>query len=531
MLTQVNTPDVFLDLYPEWTRSTGTVTVSAQPEMVSWVVTDVEGGVHSGTGSAVMENIPTGMTSIEWLPLATYQTPDPATQEAMLYSGMTIDFSANYPPIIGQGEATVIVNIQPVAALAAGAQWRVNGGAWFDSGYAATVPDGDTTIEFKELPGWTRPVSISLFLLRNTTTEFNRGYGRQKGTVWVVTEPPNAPWELTDGDGIMHFGIGEQVLQNIPTGDTLQVSWGGVPTYTPPVPNPTVFSLAQNEVKRIVGAYVPVIGVGEGIVCVTLYPPAVANAGAQWRLFGDEWRVSGGMVASRDGEQTILFSDVPGWITPEDMTVNVVRDITNYFDATYERLSGTVVVDVTPDNAYWTLTDVDGGVYTRMGDATLTEVPSGEVSITWGELEGFEPPQRNPASYTLEAGATLNIAGAYVESILTADFSAFPVTGPPPLTVAFHDESESTTKEIIEWRWYFGDGKVGTEQHPTHVYRDPGSYTVTLTVVTYDKMDVISKKQYITVTEGLPVSGLTGLGIAAAVFALSGMLSMSRRKK
>jgi len=531
MLTQVNTPDVFVDLYPEWIRSTGTVTVSTQPETASWVVTDIEGGIHSGTGPAVLTNIPTGMTTIEWQPLATYQTPDPATQEAMLYSGMTVGFSANYAPIVGQGEATLIVNIQPEAALAAGAQWRVNGGAWFDSGYVATVPDGDTTIEFKELPGWTRPVAISLFLNRNTTTEFNRGYGRHKGTVWVVTEPPNAPWELTDGDGIMHFGIGEQVLQNLPTGDNLQISWGGVLTYTPPVPNPTVFALAQNEVKRIVGAYVPVIGVGEGIVSVTLYPPAAANAGAQWRLFGDEWRVSGGMVASRDGEQTLLFSDVPGWITPPQMTVNVVRDITNYFEATYERLSGTVVVDVTPANAYWTLTDADGGSYTRIGDATLTGVPSGEVSIAWGELEGYEPPQPNPASYTLEADATLTISGEYVESILTADFSAFPLTGLPPLEVTFHDESESTTKEIIEWRWYFGDGKVSTEQHPTHVYREPGTYTVTLTVVTFDKMDVISKKQYIVVTQGMPAAGLAGLAAVAGLLGLGGIFTIKRKRR
>lgn len=529
--TQVNTPDVFVDLYPEWTRATGTVSISCQPETASWVVTDEEGGIHSGTGPAVLNNIPTGMTSITWQPLATYDLPSPATQEAMLYQDATIEFSGNYPPIIGQGEATLIITIQPGAALAAGAQWRANGGPWWDSGYVATVPDGETLIEFKELTGWTRPVSINLYLNRDTTTQLNRGYGRHKGTVWVVTEPTNAPWELTDGDGVMHFGIGEQVLQNIPTGDALQVSWGGVLTYTPPVPNPTVFSLAQNEVKRIVGAYVPVIGVGEGIVSVTLYPPAAANAGAQWRLFGDEWRVSGGMVASRDGEQTILFSDIPGWITPEDMTVNVVRDITNYFDATYVRLSGTVVVDVTPDNAYWTLTDSDGGTYTRIGDATLTEVPSGEVSITWGELEGYEPPQPNPASYTLEADATLNITGDYIESILTAGFSAFPLTGPPPLTVTFHDESESTTKDIIEWRWYFGDGKVSTEQHPTHVYREPGDYTVTLTVVTYDKMDVISKKQYITVTEGMPVTGITGLGIASTLLALGGILGMRKRRK
>jgi len=131
----------------------------------------------------------------------------------------------------------------------------------------------------------------------------------------------------------------------------------------------------------------------------------------------------------------------------------------------------------------------------------------------------------------LEADATLTITGQYIESILTADFSAFPLTGPPPLTVTFHDESESTTKEIVDWRWYFGDGKVSTEQHPTHVYRDPGSYTVTLTVVTYDKMDVLSKKQYITVTEGLPATGFIGLSIAVALIAISGSLAKIKRRK
>lgn len=530
MLTQINTADAFVELNPVWTRATGTVTVSTQPATVSWIVTDMEGGVYSGTGSAVLEDIPTGTTTIEWLPLATYQTPSVTTQQAFLYSNSTVDFSAIYPPIIGEGQATLIINIIPEAALAAGAQWRANGGPWYNSGYAATVPDGDNTIEFKELSGWTRPISISLFLNRNTTTELNRGYGRQKGTVWVVTEPANAPWELTDGDGQVHFGVGEQVLQNLPTGDNLTISWGGVLTYTPPVPNPVTFALAQNEVKRIVGAYVPILGVGEGIVSVTLYPQAVVNAGAEWRLFGGEWRVSGGMVASRDGEQTILFSDVPGWVTPPEMTVNVVRDITNNFAATYERLTGTVVVDVTPDNAYWILTDADGGVHTQMGDATLTAIPSGELSIEWGDLEGFEPPQPNPASYELEAGGTLNISGQYVESIVTADFSAFPQTGLPPLEVNFHDNSISTTKEIIEWRWYFGDGKVGTEQNPTHIYREPGTYTVTLTVVTYDKMDVVSKKGYIVVTQGMPAAGLAGLAAVAGLLGLGSIFRLRRKQ-
>jgi hypothetical protein len=32
------------------------------------------------------------------------------------------------------------------------------------------------------------------------------------------------------------------------------------------------------------------------------------------------------------------------------------------------------------------------------------------------------------------------------------------------------------------WAWDFGDGGTGTDQYPTHLYKEPGAYTVTLTV-------------------------------------------------
>lgn len=530
-LTHINTPDVFVDLNPVWRRSTGTVTISTQPEIASWILTNADGIAQSGTGPLVLNNVPTGMTTIEWQPLPTYTMPAPAVQQAMLYPGMNIEFSGNYPPIIGEGQATLVVRIEPAQAIAAGAQWKVNGSSWYNSGDSVTIPDGDSTIEFKELPGWTRPASQTLFFHRNTTTELIKGYGRHKGTVWIDTDPNNAPWVMTDGDGVEYSGVGDRVLQNIPTGASLTVTWGDVPNYTLPAPNPLTFSLAQNEVKRVVGAYVPIIGTGEGIVRVTLYPPAVVNAGAQWRLFGGEWRSSGGMAASADGEQTLLFNDVPGWITPADMTVNVVRDVTNDFYATYQRLTGTVVVNVEPNTAYWTLTDSDGGTYGNMGDATLTNIPTGDISILWGDLEGYAAPQPNPAAFVLEPGGTLTISGQYVEAILTADFSAFPLTGLPPLEVNFQDASHSTTKDIVEWRWYFGDGRTSTEKNPTHVYRDPGTYTVTLSVVTYDQMDVISKKQFIIVTQGMPAAGLAGMAAIALLVGFTGVAGAIRRRK
>jgi PKD repeat protein len=45
--------------------------------------------------------------------------------------------------------------------------------------------------------------------------------------------------------------------------------------------------------------------------------------------------------------------------------------------------------------------------------------------------------------------------------------------------VVFQDES---TGKITSWKWDFGDGETSTEQHPQHIYKEPGQYVVVLWV-------------------------------------------------
>jgi len=47
--------------------------------------------------------------------------------------------------------------------------------------------------------------------------------------------------------------------------------------------------------------------------------------------------------------------------------------------------------------------------------------------------------------------------------------------------IRFEDTSTDDT-EIVSWQWDLGDGTSSEEQHPTHVYEEPGSYPVMLTV-------------------------------------------------
>ncbi len=55
-----------------------------------------------------------------------------------------------------------------------------------------------------------------------------------------------------------------------------------------------------------------------------------------------------------------------------------------------------------------------------------------------------------------------------------------PQVGGP--TVALDDLSTSPDGEVVAWNWDFGDGTQSTMQHPMHTYKEPGTYSIRLTV-------------------------------------------------
>ena len=61
----------------------------------------------------------------------------------------------------------------------------------------------------------------------------------------------------------------------------------------------------------------------------------------------------------------------------------------------------------------------------------------------------------------------------------SASFAATPRTGRAPLVVSFADTSAGGA---TSWLWEFGDGSTSTANHPIHVFQEPGSYDVSLTV-------------------------------------------------
>gem|GEM_PF-1959647 len=100
-------------------------------------------------------------------------------------------------------------------------------------------------------------------------------------------------------------------------------------------------------------------------------------------------------------------------------------------------------------------------------------------------------------------------------TLLHADFAAATVSGYAPLTVDFTDLSSGSPSG---WNWDFGDLATGTEQHPSHTYSAPGTYTVTLTIADGGSgSSVETKVDYITVAPSpyavAPAAGSIGTEI------------------
>lgn len=90
-----------------------------------------------------------------------------------------------------------------------------------------------------------------------------------------------------------------------------------------------------------------------------------------------------------------------------------------------------------------------------------------------------------------------------------ADFTATPLAGFPPLQVNFTETS--TAEAPVEYEWDFnGDATIdSTEQNPSYVYTDEGTYSVTLTVTDPWGTDTNTKTDYVVVYANIVTSGLS----------------------
>ncbi|HDS59411.1 MAG TPA: PKD domain-containing protein [Thermoplasmatales archaeon] len=108
----------------------------------------------------------------------------------------------------------------------------------------------------------------------------------------------------------------------------------------------------------------------------------------------------------------------------------------------------------------------------------------------------------------------------------TASFAWDPPVPETGEEVLFMDRSTDPDGSLVSWFWDFGDGKMSTLRNPDHVYKEAGTYNVTLTV-TDDGGLQRSLTRQIAVEKA--EKGTPGFGAAVAVLALAVPLLRRRR--
>ena len=101
-----------------------------------------------------------------------------------------------------QPSSALSVALQPAEAVAAGAQWRVDGGAWRASGAVATgLTAGAHTVSFGAATGWIAPSDVATATTNGTTNSFAATYEAEPDTnsLALIDEPFDVTPEVPAG--------------------------------------------------------------------------------------------------------------------------------------------------------------------------------------------------------------------------------------------------------------------------------------------------------------------------------------------
>ncbi|MBI5844706.1 MAG: PD40 domain-containing protein [Deltaproteobacteria bacterium] len=441
-------------------------------------------GVNWYPSDTTLHNLLVGQYTITYKSLDLWNTP--ASQTVTVKNKPVACASATYTPKPG----SVKVTLSPQAAIDAGARWRLDGGAWQQSGDTVNnIPIGQHTVSYLSPNGYntvpncvvniyscqTATASAKYILSPSLKVLISPQAAINAGAKWRVD---SSPWQ-SSGASLTDLAPGPH-----------SITFNTVANWTPPCRQ--IIYLTEGQPSTTTGIYTVPSTIRA--LRVTIEPQAAAAAGARWRVDSSPWQTSGTTLTGLSvGQHTVKFNIIPGWVTPLNKTVAISSGTTACTTGVYAAIQPPGALNVTAlpqaviGKAYWRVFDGAFETPWRAAGTGPINVPAGEHTVFFSDLAGFVTPASQ--TVTVIAGQTLNLTGTYTIAATT--------TG--TLTVSLARPMAMGAQ--ARWRVYDGPSgyssnwlymgarllKVPTGQHtvvfkPVPGWVTPSDQTVTITV-------------------------------------------------
>ncbi|MHC4315879.1 MAG: lamin tail domain-containing protein, partial [Planctomycetota bacterium] len=300
------------------------VTISPPGAVTAGAKWRVDGGAWRD--SDYTENgLTVGSHTVEYNTITGWDTP--INETVQINDGLTTTTTGTYTQQTGYLQVT----ISPPGAVTAGAQWRVDGGAWRNSDYTESgLPVGSHTVEYSTVSGWNKPANEIVLINDGQTTTTTGTYTAQSGSLQVTIIPPGAvtagaKWRV-DGGAWRNSDYTESGLSV----GSHTIEYNTVTGWDTPI-NETV-QINDGLTTTASGTYVQ----QTGSLQVTISPAEAVTTGAKWRVDGGAWRDSGYTESGLTvGLHTVDFNEIVGWTKPANQIVQINDGLTTTTNGNY----------------------------------------------------------------------------------------------------------------------------------------------------------------------------------------------------
>lgn len=363
---------------------------------------DNNGAWHNS--GATISGLSVGSHTISFSAISGWTAP--GNQNVTINNGSTTMASGTY----AQQTGSLQVTINPSGAVSAGAQWRVDGGAWQNNGTTISgLSVGSHTISFSTIGGWNTPGNQNVTINNGLTTTASGSYTQQTGSLQVTINPSGAvsagaQWQVdggtwqNSGNAVSGLTVGNHTLHF-----SSIAGW-----YSP---GDQVVSISNGFTTTANGTYTTTTG----SLQVTISPSDAVSAGAQWQVDGGAWQNSGAIISGLSvGSHTVSFSTISGWTTPANQLATISANQTAQPTGTYVATSqtGSLQVTISPASAVsagaqWL---VDGGAWQNNG-VTVSGLSVGSHTVSFSAISSWITATNQ--TVTVSANQTTQVTGTY----------------------------------------------------------------------------------------------------------------------